>query len=453
MMILDESHNIKNPNANRTKAALEIGFEVPLIVELSGSPEEKELSELWPQFHLIAPKKFPTLQTFLAAMETITYNPQTKKLGSVLPSSVPLYGGKKVLNEHYQISSGNRYLAQPVMAQSSGGLGEPLKCYMIRRLKSQVLDLPPKERQINNIKLDNKARALYEQMEMDAAKRLFGARMIKWAKAVAETTKDLMRTGVKKSVAIKQAKSKHLELLDYANQDSKQLALALFQILRLQSEFLKIPMVVEWVKEFYQTQSSKEGLLIFAEQHKVIDSIKKQIGQFKKRNGQKICVATYTGRTSDTERKRIVKEFQAGKIDVLILNRAGGEGITLHRASYVLFATRYWNPGHEEQAEDRAHRSGQKKTVNVYYFNILPWNTNAGFVNPMDNRLNMMIEAKRERIKNDIGNQSYKTENKTKQSITKEMVRDLAKKFSKITSKAKDENRALKQAFKQAGIR
>ena len=44
---------------------------------LSGSPEEKDIDDLWAQFHIVAPKKFPTLSTFLKSMETINYNPKT----------------------------------------------------------------------------------------------------------------------------------------------------------------------------------------------------------------------------------------------------------------------------------------------------------------------------------------------------------------------------------------
>jgi hypothetical protein len=59
-------------------------------------------------------------------------------------------------------------------------------------------------------------------------------------------------------------------------------------------------------------------------------------------------------------------EHHAHLLEVLLLSlRAGGLGLNLTRANYVLHFDRWWNPAVERQAEDRAHRIGQTNTVFV----------------------------------------------------------------------------------------
>jgi SNF2 family DNA or RNA helicase len=45
---------------------------------------------------------------------------------------------------------------------------------------------------------------------------------------------------------------------------------------------------------------------------------------------------------------------------------AGGTGLNLTAASYVIHTDPWWNPAVEEQATSRAHRIGQKDPVTVY---------------------------------------------------------------------------------------
>ncbi|SDC54466.1 DEAD/DEAH box helicase [Rhodococcus tukisamuensis] len=75
------------------------------------------------------------------------------------------------------------------------------------------------------------------------------------------------------------------------------------------------------------------------------------------------------GGLSVERRDRLVDDFQTGPdaAPVLILSlRAAGFGLNLTRASHVLHYDRWWNPAVEAQATDRAHRIGQRRTVNVY---------------------------------------------------------------------------------------
>ncbi|MFJ8660190.1 SNF2-related protein [Streptomyces sp. NPDC093795] len=67
------------------------------------------------------------------------------------------------------------------------------------------------------------------------------------------------------------------------------------------------------------------------------------------------------------QRQELVDAFQAGRSPLFVLSvKAGGTGLTLTRASHVVHFDRSWNAAVEDQASDRAHRIGQRRTVTVH---------------------------------------------------------------------------------------
>ncbi|MGH7506391.1 MAG: DEAD/DEAH box helicase, partial [Longimicrobiales bacterium] len=79
---------------------------------------------------------------------------------------------------------------------------------------------------------------------------------------------------------------------------------------------------------------------------------------------------TYTGGQSANERDAVIRRFRsrpAGSVLIISL-RAGGAGLDLPEASYVVHFDRWWNPAVERQAEDRAHRMGKREAVTVYRY-------------------------------------------------------------------------------------
>jgi len=73
------------------------------------------------------------------------------------------------------------------------------------------------------------------------------------------------------------------------------------------------------------------------------------------------------GATPATERTKRVAAFQAGKSDLFLISlKAGGFGLNLTAADYVVITDPWWNPAAEDQAMGRAHRMGQLRPVTVY---------------------------------------------------------------------------------------
>ena len=73
------------------------------------------------------------------------------------------------------------------------------------------------------------------------------------------------------------------------------------------------------------------------------------------------------GSTAATARRKRIAAFQAGQGDVFLISlAAGGVGLNLTAADYVIHVDPWWNPAVEDQASDRAHRIGQTRPVTIY---------------------------------------------------------------------------------------
>lgn len=84
----------------------------------------------------------------------------------------------------------------------------------------------------------------------------------------------------------------------------------------------------------------------------------------------KITYCEITGETPASKREQQVKLFQEKEEPLLffISLKAGGVGLNITKASYVLFLDPWWNPFAEKQGVGRAHRIGQLNKVNVIRF-------------------------------------------------------------------------------------
>ena len=135
------------------------------------------------------------------------------------------------------------------------------------------------------------------------------------------------------------------------------------------------PALVSKEPEFTEVESTKlnalldlleplmeEGhkVLLFSQYVSMLELIQKEIRQ---RDWHHFLL---TGATE--ERGKLVDQFQNhdGPSIFLISLKAGGSGLTLTAASYVILYDPWWNPATENQAIDRSHRIGQKSTVIAY---------------------------------------------------------------------------------------
>jgi len=92
-----------------------------------------------------------------------------------------------------------------------------------------------------------------------------------------------------------------------------------------------------------------------------------------------IRCSTYDGDMTRADREGQLGAFRKGETDVLLITlMAGGVGLTLTEASVCLLCDPWWNPAVEEQAWSRVHRMGQQHTVYIRRLIAVP----PGFVPP-----------------------------------------------------------------------
>ncbi|MBQ7147399.1 MAG: SNF2 helicase associated domain-containing protein [Pseudobutyrivibrio sp.] len=102
-------------------------------------------------------------------------------------------------------------------------------------------------------------------------------------------------------------------------------------------------------------------ILIFSQFTTMLDLLKKDMKK------SHIDYFEITGSTKKEERVELVNRFNEGENSVFLISlKAGGTGLNLIGADMVIHYDPWWNLAAQNQATDRAHRIGQKKTVTVY---------------------------------------------------------------------------------------
>ncbi|MEN0663959.1 DEAD/DEAH box helicase [Caldifermentibacillus hisashii] len=118
------------------------------------------------------------------------------------------------------------------------------------------------------------------------------------------------------------------------------------------------------------------------------------------------------GSTPSEERIELCRRFNEGERDLFLISlKAGGTGLNLTGADTVILYDLWWNPAVEEQAADRAHRIGQKHTVQV--IKLVARGT-------IEEKMNE-LQAKKRKLIADI----LDADEKTTSTLTEEDIRDI----------------------------
>jgi superfamily II DNA or RNA helicase len=212
------------------------------------------------------------------------------------------------------------------------GLKMRLSPFVLRRTKDAVLkELPPKTEIVLRVELSETERAFYEAIRQEAIGLA--------AKASDPAAKNMQLlaslTRLRRAVC-------HPRLV---SKDAPDVSTKLDTTLELLDELI----------------DEGHRVLVFSQ---FVDHLRIVSAALESR---RISFQYLDGGTSLKKRQKAIDDFQAGKGDVFLISlKAGGLGINLTGADYVIHLDPWWNPAAEDQASDRAHRLGQTRPVTIY---------------------------------------------------------------------------------------
>jgi len=302
-LVIDEAHRLKNEASMFSNTVRSFHTEHRLL--LTGTPLQNNLHELWALLNFLLPDIFNSSEQF---------------------------------DEWFNLEIDD----QDAKQQMISSLHKILRPFMIRRLKADVAKgLPPKTETLIMVGMSKMQKVLYKKLLMRDLDSIVG--------------KGSNRTAVLNIVMQLRKCCGHPYLFEGVED----------RTLDPLGEHLvencgKLVMVDKLLKKLKERGSR---VLIFTQMTRVLDILE----DFLVMRQYKYC--RIDGNTNYEDREAGIDSFNAPgseKFVFILSTRAGGLGINLQTADTCILYDSDWNPQQDLQAQDRCHRLGQKKPVNVY---------------------------------------------------------------------------------------
>lgn len=314
-IIADEVHRIKHRKTKTAKALKQIR-NVKYKTGLSGTPMENRPDELWSILNWLYVSGKERNAIDMSVWHQKLLNSYWRFYGNFVDFiEMPPHGYHKVLGP-----------------KNEAHLRQLMEPFYIRRLKSHVLDLPPKMYQTYEVDLTPKQRRAYDSMKRS---------LVSWVGQ--HEDKPLVAPIVIAQLARLQQFA--LAFGDLSPQGE----------VRLGHPSSKIDALLDIVDDLGDSQ-----LVVFSTSRQMVDLCDKEL------QDRGYSTAKVTGTITDTRRTRAIKDHTEGKAQVFLATiRSGGVGLNLQHCSHMVFLDRDWSPSINRQAEDRLHRGGQTLPVNI----------------------------------------------------------------------------------------
>ena len=238
----------------------------------------------------------------------------------------------------------NQRFANPIErdgdTQASRRLRRLIAPFVLRRTKTEVLaDLPPRTEIVHQVVTGAKERALLEALRRQAEEQVHAAMASTAAAGGGEGQAQMhilaALTRLRRAACDPRLVAPELGIIGAKVQAFEQLALELV--------------------------AGRHKALVFSQFTDFLVLLRERL------DAAGLSYQYLDGSTPQAQRMQRVNAFQAGQGDFFLISlKAGGFGLNLTMADYVIIADPWWNPAAEDQASGRAHRIGQQRPVTVY---------------------------------------------------------------------------------------
>lgn len=320
-VIADEVHRAKSRKAQQTQALKHLRADYK--TGLSGTPADNKPQDLWSILNWLWPSYYTSYWNFLKHYTVSEMSPQ---------------GYAKVIG---------------LREENLPHLHKEMAPWYARHTKEEVLkDLPEKYHRAIYVDLTPTQKRQYAEMKAD---------LIAW---LGEQDKEKPLVAPVVVSQLQRLQMFALSTCDIVGWREKKVkdkdgneSTVTAPVVRMVEPSAKIDALMELLED------TEEPVVVFSQFKGAIRILEERC----KKSG--ISLVTFTGDTKEKDREANIRTFQDGRAQVFAGTiAAGGVGITLTRASTVVFLDRAWSPSMNRQAEDRLHRIGQKNAVQVIDF-------------------------------------------------------------------------------------
>lgn len=340
MLLCDESHYVKDRDAERTKRTLELSSAARFATCISGTPIRNMADDLFTQVEIIRPGTWSSYWDFAKRHLTIQL-----------------------------VKFGKREVRKIVGSKNIDQLNAIVNTFAIKRLKKDVGDLPPKVHTFPELELDGDLLTFYNKMKEFARIEL---------RAILEDESDTTATPPER---------RSITIWDPRAKSAVEAALRCEQIASGFVGGIPDPLMAKLGDSLRLAEkiTGRPNELMLPTSPKIL-WILETVAQILKQGGAPIILSRFNapmfwlekkltslgvnsrvlhGGLSAAEKHLFVTDFQGGAFDVLLCQVKIAESWNATRCQDVIFLSRDWSPAMNMQGEDRAHRFGQKGTVNV----------------------------------------------------------------------------------------